>query len=267
MHFSPADMRSTSSTSRLLVATFAAVTVGFLAFDGCGASANDATAVRVGAHTITIGTVAHWISVLKGRGSNGNAPGPPAPVPPHYKTCIAFAIAHSTPSLQPSSTPRQPKAYCEYEYRRFKLKALYLLISYQWVTGEAAELGVRLNRPELERQLAFFRNALGLSSDAAYRRYLRFTRADNADVLLSIETEQLTRAVVAKVSGGRSPASAERVLKSFGQAYLRRWLARTDCRTGYVVPICREYRPPKTPPEFVPPTVPLTFMPSGTVSQ
>lgn len=251
-------------TSRLLATTLAALTVGFFAFDGCGASANGTTAVRVGRRAITTGTVAHWISVLRGRGSDGREPGPPAPVPPAYTACIAYAVAHNAPSTQPASTPKQPKAYCEYEYRRFKLKALYLLISYQWVTGEAAELGVRPNAAELDRRLTVFRRALELESNAAYRRYLAFTHADNADVLASLELEQLTRAIETKVAGDGSPAGKERALKRFGRVYLRRWLARTDCRPGYVVPICRQYTPPKTRPEFVPPTVPLTDMPNGT---
>jgi hypothetical protein len=231
---------------------------------GCGAG-KDATAVKVGAHKITTGEVAHWISVLKARGSGGSEPGPPAPVPPHYAACIAYARAHRGSTLQSTpEVPKQPRAYCEFEYRRFKLKALYLLISRQWVRGQAAELGIHPNMPELARELSLYRKALGLTSPAAYKRYLGFLRSRTADLLLSLEMEQLVRAVEAKVAAGaKTTAQREAALAQFGKRYKARWLARTDCHGGYVVPICRQYRPGKTPATFVPPAVPLTDEPSG----
>ncbi len=229
----------------------------------CGGT--DATAVRVGSHRITSGEVEHWISVLKARGSNGREPGPPAPVPPHYVACIAYAHAHPTSGLPSKpAIPKQPRAYCEFEYRRFKLKALYLLISHLWVVGQAAELRVRPNKPELAQELSVYRKALGLTGTAAYKRYLGFRRTNTADLLLSFEMEQLAQAVETKiVAAAKTTAQREAALAQFGKAYKARWLARTDCRSGYVVPICRQYRPGRTPATFVPPTVPLTDEPNG----
>jgi hypothetical protein len=246
-----------------------ALACGLCGLAGCGGS-SDATVVQVGKHAISSSEVTHWISTLKARGTNGREPGPPAPVPPRYTACIAYLRAHPIPASIAGSTtsgpplPRQPKAYCAFEYRRFKLKALYLLISYRWIEGEASELGVHTNKPELARDLAAFRRELGLTADAAYKRYLGFIRADTADLLMSYEMELLTQAIEAKIAGpGLSPPQRERALARFGKAFKAKWLARTDCRSGYVVPICRQYKPGKTPPEFVPPSVPLTDMPSG----
>jgi hypothetical protein len=230
----------------------------------CG-NGTDATAVRVGGHSITSGEVEHWIAVLKDRGSNGREPGPPAPVPPHYAACIAYARAHPIAGLPSKpAIPKQPKAYCEFEYRRFRLKALYLLISHRWVVGQAAELGLRPNEPELARDLSVYRKSLGLTSAAAYKRYLGFLHADTADLLLSFEMEQLARAVESRITAGtKTTAQREAALARFGKSYKARWRARTDCRSGYVVPICRQYRPGRTPATFVPPTVPLTDEPNG----
>jgi hypothetical protein len=231
---------------------------------GCG-SGRDATAVRVGDTAITSGEVDHWISVLKGRGSNGHEPGPPGPVPPHYAACIAYARTHPVPSSSSTpALPKQPRAYCEFEYRRYRLKALYLLISHRWVSEQASELGIHLNKPELTRELSAYRKALGLTSPAAYKRYLGFIRADTADLLLSLETEQLVRAVEAKVTAAaKTTAQREAALTRFGKAFKARWLPRTDCRSGYVVPLCRQYPSDKRPTPFVPPSVPLIHEPSG----
>jgi hypothetical protein len=231
---------------------------------GCGSGGNDSTAVRVGNHSITSGEVEHWISYLKDIGANGHE-GPAAPIPPRYTACIAYARTH--PGLFVPSTPpipRQPRAYCEFEYRRFKLKALYLLISYQWVTGEAHELGIRSDKTKLARRLSYYRAALGLTSAAAYKRYLGFAHADTADLLLSLEMEQLVRLVEAKVVGAaKTAAQREAKLARFGKTFKAKWLARTDCHAGYIVPICRRYPPGRKLATFVPPSVPLTDEPSG----
>ncbi len=229
---------------------------------GCGDD-KGATAVHIDRHSITVSEVEHWISVLKAEGTHGHEPISPAPIPPHYAACIADARAHLK-DIPPSTPPipKQPRAYCEFEYQRYKLKALYLLISYQWVLGEAAELGIHANKPELARQLSLYRKTLGLTSVAAYKRYLHSHRAETSDVLLGFELEQLARAVEAMVAGTKVAAQREQALAQFGKAYKARWLARTDCRSGYVVPICRQYTPGKTPATFVPPSVPLTHEPS-----
>ena len=232
---------------------------------GCGTGGKGSTAVRVGDHAITSGEVEHWISFLKDRGSNGHEPGPAPPIPPLYTACIAYARTH--PGLFVPSTPpipRQPRAYCEFEYRRFRLKAIYLLISHLWVTGEAAELGIRPNKADLARRLSYYRAALGLTSAAAYKRYLGFAHAGTADLLLSLEMEQLVRLIEAKVAGAaKTTAQREAELARFGKAFKGKWLTRTDCHAGYVVPICRQYRPGRKLSTFVPPSVPLTGEPSG----
>ena len=205
------------------------------------------------------------MSVLKGKGSNGKEPGPQVPVPPSYISCIAEQRAHPSPAVanQKSPTDRQLKAFCEFEYQRFKLKALYLLIGHQWITGEAKELHVHVREGELHRQLTTFERAVA-PSKAGFERVLRFWRANRADVLLSLEDEQLIQTIEAKITAGaRSEAQRQAALASFGRAYKRRWLARTSCARGYLVPICRNFKPPKEPAALVPPSVPLTDQPAG----
>jgi hypothetical protein len=250
--------------ARLLV--LAALAFGAFVPAGCGKGAGDQAGVVVAGHAISVGTVQHWLSVLVARGGNGRGPGPPTPEPPDYTACIAYSRAH------PPSTTRLPdarlrgnlKAYCALQHRRFRLKALYLLITYRWITGEAAELGVHLDRPELARELAGFRRALGLSTATAYGRYLHFLRADDADIRLSFELEQLVGKIEAKVAaagGGPSTPAGHRALVGFGEAFKQRWVTRTDCRPPYVVPICRQYKPPQKPPELTPPGIPFADAP------
>ena len=253
---------SSSKRARLLV--LAALAVCACVPAGCGKSAGERTAVRVADHTISAGTVKHWLSVLVARGGSGREPGPPVPEPPDYTACIGyFRVHHPSTTVLPDARLRgNLKAYCALQHRRFQLKALYLLITYRWVTGEATELGVRLDRTELARELTGFRAALGLSKGAAYARYLHFLRADDADIRLSFELEQLVGKIQAKIAATSGSAQGgHRALVGFGEAFKRRWIARTDCRPPYVVPICRQYKPPRTPPELTPPGIPLANTP------
>ncbi len=234
------------------------------ALAGCGGAHASPTAVRVGAHAIGVATVHHWMSALVGKGSNGKEPGPAVPVPPKYTACIADQRAHRrVPFAHGTPTDAQLRSYCEYEYERFKLKALYVLISHAWTTGEASELGVRVDRGELGRQLAAFEAAIA-PNGAAFARTLRFWRATRADVLLSLEDEQLATRIQAKVeAGAKTPAEGAQAFARFGRAFKRKWVSRTSCARGYVVPICRNFKPPKEPAGLVPPSVPLTDMPAG----
>jgi hypothetical protein len=228
---------------------------------GCGKGGGAQPAVRIGGNVvITKATVDHWLSALIARGGNGREPGPPTPAPPDYKACIAYERVYHSYGLPPNANPKQRKAYCELQHRRYTLKALYLLISYHWVVGQAAELGLRLDRAQLAQELSTFKRALNVSTPAAYARYLRFERATPQDVALSFELEQLEREIEAKVTGpaGVQSPQGRQALTRFGEAFKRRWLARTSCQPGYVVPICREYNPPSRPPEFTPPALPLS---------
>ena len=246
-----------SSRGSLRAILLATITLSTLPLAGCG---NDDAAVRVGPHTITAAAVTHWISVLVGRGT-ATSEGPPAPIPPNFTACIADQRAHPRPRPlgQSGTSKTQLKADCELEYRRFKLKALYLLISYQWVIGEAKELGVKLDKATLQHELAIFKQALNLNADS-FRRYLKFTRATLSDLMISFEMNQLTRRIEEKIAGGAKAKSVMQqhiALVKFGREYERKWLAKTKCRAHYVVPLCQEYKKPKKPPEFRPPGVPL----------
>ena len=230
----------------------------------CGGISQNDPAVSVGDRVITRGMVKHVMSVLLERGASASEPGRAIPTPPDYRACIAEQRAHPSSTPAPVSSQKQPKAFCKFEYERFKLKALYLLISYQWVTGEAAELGVKVDRTELLRQLGVLRQGQGLATEAAFRQYLHYAGANIKDIYLSLELAQLATKVEEKVGSELSKGETVAVaLARFGKTYKRKWLARTDCRSGYIVPICRQYKRPKTPPAIVPPSVPLTALPAG----
>jgi hypothetical protein len=205
------------------------------------------------------------MSVIAGRSVNPPAPPPPVPDPPRYATCIAYRIASFPVAAgQPRPTRAQLTSECDLEYRRSKLKAMYFLITVVWTAGEAAELGVKLSDGEVRQELAAFERLLG-PRYGGFRRYLADTRATITDIRRIIQLDLLTKKIQQKLeraarARGLSQTTRQHALAAFGKEFVHRWTGRTSCSVGYVVPACREYRTPKTPPQLVPPSIPLANM-------
>jgi hypothetical protein len=74
--------------------------------------------------------------------------------------------------------------------------------------------------------------------------------------------EEMIQGKLEQESASRRSSQGQRQLelRRFGEAFVRRWTARTTCQAEYLVPICRHYEPPKVPSGLVPPAVPLTRM-------
>jgi hypothetical protein len=231
---------------------------------GCGDGIADNVAVRVGKTSIAAATVAHWMSVIAGEVSTApGQPEPEVPQPPRYTRCIAYRARYPTVPGQPTPTAGRLKQECELEFQKEKLKALYFLIPYTWVSGEAAQLGVSVTDQALRRQIAQLEKQG--PSEAELRKFFVGTRGTVADLLSRLKLNLLMTRVQQKLEHERAtPAQTveqrQQALNRFSEQFVRRWTTQTDCRPAYVVPICRQYKPPKVAPALVPPSIPLTKM-------
>jgi surface antigen len=230
---------------------------------GLVACGSDNAAVRVEGRAIAAPTVSHWMSVIAGEVSTASGrPEPPVPTPPHYTACIAYrrqfptAFANGNRTLSVGVAKRE----CSLEFQKEKLKALYFLISSDWVAGEGAVLGVNLTRKEVAQQLAQLQGAA--PNKAQVRRFLIGTRGTTADLLMRLKLTLLSARIQKKLEVEDSAQhltteQRQAELQRFGKEFTKRWKNRTDCHTGYVVPLCRDYKTPKTAPVLTPPQVPL----------
>lgn len=236
--------------------------VASLALGACGDGMADTIAVEVANKPITRATVTHWMSVIAGEVSvKAGQPEPPVPDPPRYAACIDYRRTHPSTYSTGSTDAATMKVECAHEYLKEKLKALYTVIPADWVSGQAAEVGVRLSRRELDEQVA--RYAQQFPSQAQLRRVLVGTRGTAADLRARIEVLVLTAEVQRKLEAKNSGLSAQQrqqALNAFGETFVQRWTARTECRSQYMVALCRRYKPPRKPTGLVPPEIPLTGM-------
>jgi hypothetical protein len=220
---------------------------------GCGQEAAGGVAVRAGETSITRSTVEHWISVVAGEGTTA-----PVPDPPNYTTCVAQLRGSQLRQAggQQSPSTLDLKRDCRARYEKYKLKALYFLISFDWVEAEAAELGIKLDDSTVKRQLA-------LIQSPSARRFLIGTRGTIGDELKRVRLSLLESQVQHKLetqlgTKGLSVAQRQLALIRFGMRFVKMWTARTSCGAGYVVPLCRGRTTPAVAPTLTPPRVPLT---------
>lgn len=233
---------------------------------GCGGDAAGSVAVQIDTHTITSAQVDHWMSVIAAGAST--APGQPTarpPDPPGYVSCIAYLRAYAPWAKpgdgRPAVTSGRLRAQCEYEYEKLKLKALYALISNVWVAGEAGELGVKATPGELRHALVQLKS--GFPNEQAFKKFMEVRGLTLADLLDETTQGVLVELIQQKLEQEGdlqhlTTAQRQQRLDQFGRRYEAKWKSRTDCRQGYLVPICERYHLATVPFGLVPNALPLT---------
>jgi hypothetical protein len=254
-------MRALSRGKRSVAVVLGAILLAS-GLTACGGT-TDEVAVQVGKTMISRSEVQHWMSVIGGEVSTAaGQPEPSVPKPPSYSACIAYKQKYPvTPTNGEPKSADEVKNECRLEYEKEKVKALYFLVPFAWVRGEAAELGVNLTGGRLRRELALAERRFP-SEDVA-RRVLVGTRGTKKDFAARL-TQLLLLARIQQAlerqgkQRGLTLAQRQQALDRFSERFERTWRARTSCRLGYVMPVCRQYRTPRVPPPITPPTIPLT---------
>jgi foldase protein PrsA len=139
----------------------------------CGSRAGtEGTVVRVGPAAITNADVAHWTKVI--------APRHAVPDASIYLSCAAREKARA-----PAATSATLRSQCERQYQTLRRRALDLLISAQWLIGEAADRGMGVSARDAARGLA--EKERGLANGAAgLAELLKATAQTRRDVELEI---------------------------------------------------------------------------------
>jgi hypothetical protein len=245
-----------SQSTRRLVVTACALSLCLPLTSCSGKTRSPGVVIKAGATQITKAGVEHWMSVIAAESGGAGRPAPQTPDPPHFSRCVAYKRVYDPkpPSDQRPLPISQVRAECRLFYERLKLKAIYFLIDDAWLRGKAGELGVRVTSEQVERQ-----RRLSFPSEAAYRRVLSLEHLSSADMLTRIRLLVLAGGIQQKVEqrAGGSGSPRNTVMSRFGRAFMAQWKAKTSCRAGYVVPVCKQYKRPKRPPVLVPPSVPL----------
>jgi foldase protein PrsA len=189
---------------RILMAMAAILAPAALAA-GCGGVPGNAVA-EVDGNTIEKSSYDHWLQVAartSGQGANAKAP-----VPPDYTECVA-AKRKATPKPakgQPKITDDQLKNQCKQEYEQLRDQVLQLLISYQWLEGEAEEQDIEVTDAEVKKAFDEQKKQ-SFPKDADYQKFLKESGQTEADLLLQVKADQLATKIRDKVIKGKDKVS------------------------------------------------------------
>jgi hypothetical protein len=207
-----------------------------------GATFSGQTVAKVGPYTVTKAAVEHWMSVLvvtdKSDIPKTNDPKLVVPQPPDYTTCVTNAQAGLTGTSN-HLTATAIKQKCALLRQALQEQAVELLISTDQLLGKSAERRVTASDGEVRRHL----NKLvreEFPSQAAFQRYLRFTRQPLADQLYRVKSLVLTTKLL--LAYGLSSGTPSASQQQYFTQVTKHWVAATSCRTGYVVPSCSQYK-------------------------
>jgi hypothetical protein len=217
----------------LIAATLAAC--GSVSRPGIGAD----NVAEIGNTPITKATLSHWMSALAGSDfyehTGKRAPKGLVSDPPNYAICVSAVQA-----LSPSIARGQLDLKCRQLYTAIKAQALSYLITAQWQIEEGAERHIFVTEGQ-ELQMLKRLKAEQFPRPGEFATYLA-----NRDWTLSDERHEVKQnltasKLLAKLEQQDPTGGRQAAFKLLATSATKR-SGRTRCRSGYLVPGCREYK-------------------------
>jgi foldase protein PrsA len=148
----------------------------------------------------------HWMNVAAKSTGQANAavPDPDA----DYKNCIATK-RKATPAPakgQPKVTDEQLKTQCKQEYEQLRNQVLQLLISFQWIQGEAEKLDVKVTDAEVKKSFAEQKKQ-SFPKEDDYKKFIKTSGQTEADILQRVKLDLLSNKIRDKVVKGKDKVS------------------------------------------------------------
>jgi foldase protein PrsA len=201
---------------RLVLASCAILALG-VAVAACGGVPGNAVAT-VDGKAIQKSEFDHWMAVAAKSSGTANAP---VPDPPNYTKCIAAKRAASKSTKgQPKQTDAQLKTQCDQLYKQLRDQILQLLISNQWIEGEASQQGVKVSNAEVQQSFEQQKKQ-NFPKDSDYRKFLKQRGETQQDILEQVKIGLLSTKIRDKVLKGKDKVSDAQV-----QAYYNKNKAR-----------------------------------------
>jgi foldase protein PrsA len=196
-----------SRTAKALCAFF--VPAAILLVAGCGDSGIPGNAVaEVDGTEIQRADFDHWMSVA----AKSSAPGASVPKPPDYAECVAAAQkAQAKPKEgQPKQTDAQLKATCKQQYEQLRDQVLSLLISFEWIEGEAKEQKVSVTDAEVKKSFDDQKKQ-SFPKATDYDKFLKDSGQSEEDILKRVRLELLSNKIRDKVTKGKDQVSDQQI--------------------------------------------------------
>jgi hypothetical protein len=238
-----------ASRAQLLLGVVAALLLVLTA--GCGSSASipgNAVAV-VGNTPITRGELAHWMTDLVGEDYyahiRAKAPLGLVAEPRNVVGCVRAAqqVVPTSSTGQPSLTRAQVAGRCRELHEAIKQQALTLLISFARRDAEGVEEGIAPSKREVEEKF-LHDEAVRFPKIGEFQAYIDENDTAPANELVELKEEIIANRQLAAFRKQHSSLNWPEQLEARITAGNRKWKAQTSCRSGYLVPECRQFKGP-----------------------
>jgi len=220
---------------------------------GCGGSGSGGSGgglpagvvASVGGRVVSLGTLEHWARAegkLANMAQIGAAnPAWVQPDPPSYRGCAArLAPAGATAAVLAGL-----RRTCQASYHDLQSKALAYLLRLMWEEQQAAEEHIPLTRPELEREYQTYTRG-AYPNPGELQQLLAYAGLSVADETQRIKKNmlegKLQERALQRVHADAGNKASEHAAQVRESAKLARLLDETNCRPGYLVEVCRQYR-------------------------
>lgn len=193
--------------ARLLLLLCALVATTAVAV-GCGGVPGNAVA-EVDGNAIDKEEFDHWTEVVARSSGQPNAA---VPDPPDFVKCVAQK-RKTTPAPakgQPKTTDAQLKDQCEQEYEAVRDQALQILVSFQWIEGEAEERGIEVSEAEVKKSFDEQKKQ-SFPKDADFEKFLKDSGQTEADIMRRVELDLLSTKIRDEVVKGKDKVTDAQV--------------------------------------------------------
>lgn len=167
---------------------------------GCGGVPGNAVA-EVDGTPIEKEQFDHWLNIAA---KSSGQPDAQVPVPPEFTECVAQKqkTAPKPAEGQPKTTDEQLKSQCKQEYEALRDQVLQLLVSFQWIEGEAEELGVKVSDEEVNKSFDQQKKQ-SFPKDADYAKFLKDSGQTEADIRQRVKLDLLSNKIRDKIVEGK----------------------------------------------------------------
>ena len=190
-----------------------AVTIPAALVAGCGGGVPGNAVATVDDNDITKASFTHWLDVAaKSGGQQATA----IPKPPDYKACVA-AKRKALPKPakgQPNTTDAQLKTQCKQEYDQLRDQVLQLLISFEWIQGEAKAQNIKVTDAEVKKSFDSQKKA-SFPKEADFQKFLKDSGQTQDDIMLRVKLNVLSDKIREKVTKGKDKVTDAEIAKYY----------------------------------------------------
>ncbi len=196
-------------------------------------------------------------SLLSGCGGSGPSTSSPAssasvPISPAAAPTPGGTTTHASSATAGAVVAGTPIPKTGYEHwvsvekalgahRSPSHQALGFLITSEWVLREAAARHITVTEAEVKRRFAELVHKT-FPKPGELQKYLAKSGETEADLLARIKVELLSGEIAAQVTAGKRGARRAAALRRFEKQFQKHWKALTNCKAGYVMEDCKQYK-------------------------